>query len=71
MEKASFEGSASVTGLQLRHRELEQRLAALERHLSLTPAEQIERSRLKKEKLWIKDRLLALTASAQTAERLR
>ena len=32
----------------------------LERHLTLTPAEQLERARIKKEKLWIKDRLLAL-----------
>ena len=46
-------GSASVRMVQLkeRHDELEKRLAELERHLSLTRDEQLERSRLKKEKL--------------------
>src|SRR5205085_7128625 len=46
-------GSASVRMVQLkeRHDELEKRLAELERHLSLTPDEQLERSRLQKEQL--------------------
>ena len=59
-------GSASVRMVQLkeRHDELEKRLAELERHLSLTPEEQVERSRLKKEKLRTKDRLTQLTAAA-------
>ena len=48
--------------LKQRHDELERRLAELERHLSLTPAEQVERSRLKKEKLWTKDELQRLGA---------
>jgi uncharacterized protein YdcH (DUF465 family) len=48
--------------LRERHDELERRLAELERHLSLTPDEQIERSQLKKEKLRTKDELSRLGA---------
>jgi uncharacterized protein YdcH (DUF465 family) len=48
--------------LQQRHEELEKRLAELERHLSLSPDEQIERIRLKKEKLRTKDELHRLGA---------
>jgi uncharacterized protein YdcH (DUF465 family) len=63
MEKARLEPeSTAVVMLKLReqHGELERRLAELERHLSLTPDEQIERSRLKKEKLRMKDQLTRL-----------
>ena len=49
-----------LDGLRHRHDELNRRLAALDRHLHLTPAEEIERSQLKKEKLWIKDRMVVL-----------
>ncbi len=52
MEKAE-----ELETLRHRHEELERRLAVLDRHLSLTPAEQQERARLKKEKLWLKDRM--------------
>jgi uncharacterized protein YdcH (DUF465 family) len=57
-------GSDTVRMVQLRerHDELERRLAELERHLSLTPDEQVERSRLKKEKLRTKDELSRLGA---------
>jgi uncharacterized protein YdcH (DUF465 family) len=61
-------GSDSVQMVRLeerlkeRHDELERRLAELERHLSLTPDEQVERSRLKKEKLRTKDELSRLGA---------
>jgi uncharacterized protein YdcH (DUF465 family) len=55
-------------GLEQRHEELERRLAELDRHLSLTPAEQVERSRLKKQKLLLKDRLLQLRVEAPAAE---
>jgi uncharacterized protein YdcH (DUF465 family) len=57
-------GSDAVRMVQLRerHYELERRLAELERHLSLTPDEQIERSQLKKEKLRTKDELSRLGA---------
>ena len=59
-------GSASVRMVQLkeRHDELEKRLSELERHLSLTPDEQLERSRLKKEKLRTKDRIVLLAAES-------
>ena len=55
-------GSAAVEMVKLRerHGEIERRLAELDRHLSLTPDEQIERSQLKKEKLRTKDRLSLL-----------
>jgi len=57
--------SATVQMVRLRerHGELERRLAELERHLSLTPDEQIERSVLKKEKLRTKDALQRLGAA--------
>ena len=65
MEKIRVDtGSAAVQMVRLkeRHGELERRLAQLERHLSLTPDEQVERSRLKKEKLRTKDELQRLSA---------
>lgn len=49
-----------VAALKARHEELEKRLGELDRHRSLTPAEQVERSQIKKEKLRLKDRLFAL-----------
>lgn len=66
MEKVLVDsGSMAVQMVKLRerHGELERRLAELERHLSLTPDEQIERSRLKKEKLRMKDEISRLSAS--------
>jgi len=66
MEKIRVDtGSAAVqmvVRLKERHGELERRRAQLERHLSLTPDEQVERSRLKKEKLRTKDELQRLSA---------
>ena len=64
VESLDREGIASeqTTRLRQRHDELERRLAELERHLSLTPDEQIERSELKKEKLRTKDELRRLGA---------
>jgi hypothetical protein len=56
--------SQDADGLAQRHKELERRLAVLDRHLSLSPDEQVERARLKKEKLWVKDRLLFLSEQA-------
>jgi uncharacterized protein YdcH (DUF465 family) len=67
MEKVLVDsGSMAVQMVKLRerHGELERRLAELERHLSLTPDEQIERSRLKKEKLRMKDELTRLSAAS-------
>jgi hypothetical protein len=55
--------SRELDGLKQRHQDLERRLAALDRHLSLTTAEQSERARLKKEKLQVKDRIQVLTSA--------
>jgi uncharacterized protein YdcH (DUF465 family) len=52
--------SMEMARLKARHTEIEKRLTELERHLSLTSDEQIERARLKKEKLWSKDRMTIL-----------
>ena len=60
MEK--IPGDQDLEELRRRHEELKLRLAVLDRHLSLTTAEQDERARLKKEKVLIKDRILILTA---------
>lgn len=54
-----------LDSLKIQHQELESQIAALEAHLSLSPREQAERARLKKEKLAIKDRMAALSAAAQ------
>ncbi len=69
MEKIRVDvNSASVEVVELRerHGEIERRLAELDRHLSLTSDEQIERARLKKEKLRTKDRIVLLTADLST-----
>ena len=54
-------------GLEQLHEDLERRLADLDRHLSLTTEEQVERVRLKKEKLRVKDRLQQLGAGRLSA----
>jgi hypothetical protein len=51
---------SEIDVLRQRHRELEEALAAIDAHLSLTTKEQSERARLKKEKLAIKDRIAVL-----------
>jgi len=74
MEKIRVDvNSASVEVVELRerHGEIERRLAELERHLSLTSDEQIERARLKKEKLRTKDRIALLTADLSSASSSR
>ena len=53
-----------IDALRQRHKELEQALAAIEAHLSLTAKEQAERAKLKKEKLAIKDRIQVLLTKA-------
>jgi uncharacterized protein YdcH (DUF465 family) len=65
MEKIRVDPEAAaveMVRLKERHDEIEKRLTELERHLSLTPDEQVERSQLKKEKLRAKDRLTILSA---------
>ena len=63
MEKVLDAHASELDGLKQRHQDLEKRLAALDRHLSLTTAEQTERVHLKKEKLRVKDRIHALTSA--------
>jgi uncharacterized protein YdcH (DUF465 family) len=53
--------------LRERHGEIERRLTELDRHLSLTPDEQLERARLKKEKLRAKDRIALLAAETASS----
>lgn len=65
MEKVRVDPESTavqMVRLRERHGELERRLAELERHLSLTPDEQVERAVLKKEKLRTKDALQRLSA---------
>jgi hypothetical protein len=49
-----------IDTLRQRHKELEDALAVIDAHLSLTTKEQAERAKLKKEKLAIKDRIQML-----------
>jgi hypothetical protein len=56
-----------VGELTARHQDLERRLHALDRHLALSAEEQLERTRLKKEKLRVKDRLAFLETRAASA----
>jgi hypothetical protein len=51
----------SIEDLKAEHRALDLRLAQLQRHISLSPDEQVESARLKKLKLATKD-LIAQTA---------
>ena len=51
-----------IDELRRRHKELEEALATIDAHLSLTSKEQAERAKLKKEKLAIKDRIALLLA---------
>jgi hypothetical protein len=53
-----------LDALRQRHKELEEALAAIDAHLSLTAREQTERAHLKKEKLAIKDRIAVLLTQA-------
>ena len=53
-----------IDALRQRHKELEESLAAIDAHLSLTTKEQAERARLKKEKLAIKDRIAFLLSKS-------
>jgi len=72
-ETGASSAAAEIAVLRARHVDIEARLAELGRHPSMTPAEQLECARLKKEKLAGKDRLAALTSgrAAATMGRLR
>jgi hypothetical protein len=53
-----------IDTLRQRHKELEEALATIDAHLSLTTKEQAERVQLKKEKLAIKDRIQLLLSKS-------
>lgn len=53
-----------IDALRERHKQLEEALAAIEAHLSLTTKEQAERIQLKKEKLAIKDKIQVLLSKS-------
>jgi len=68
MTKTRTEGTRSTVEterheLEAEHLAIETRLAELDRHLSLTAEEQLERARLKKLKLATKDRIARLPPS--------
>lgn len=58
--QASDVGLQSLEQLQELHRQADQRLRELDRHIWLSPDEQIELARLKKQKLHLKDRMREL-----------
>ena len=53
--------ASQLAELTAEHRRLDEQVQVLERRRSLTPAEQAEVSRLKKQKLLTKDRIARLT----------
>ncbi len=59
--KTVSEVQATLERLHAEHARLEMRLKELDRHLSLSPDEQVERARLKKAKLQLKDDILHWT----------
>ena len=66
MEKQSVDLEADLTRLRERHQEADSRLRELDRHLSLSPEEQVEIARLKKQKLHLKDEIRTLAAHTQS-----
>ncbi len=65
--QAGVGAEAEISRLKERHTEIERRLSELDRHLSLTSEEQLERARLKKEKLRSKDRIAILAQQMKAA----
>jgi uncharacterized protein YdcH (DUF465 family) len=59
--KTASDVSDTLDKLRQEHARLEMRLRELERHLSLSPDEQLERANLKKAKLQLKDDILHWT----------
>ena len=64
MEVHASEVRTTMEHLQEQHRQAEQRLRELDRHVWLSPEEQIELARLKKEKLQLKDRMRNLMSQS-------
>jgi uncharacterized protein YdcH (DUF465 family) len=54
--------SDTLEQLRVAHHQADIRLRELDRHLSLTPEEQVEVALLKKQKLQLKDEIRALTS---------
>lgn len=63
MEKQAVDSAEVLSQLREEHHEADMRLRELDRHLSLSPEEQIEIARLKKHKLHLKDRIHHLSDS--------
>lgn len=57
-----MENKVLLEELTAEHRRLDEALQALERRRALTPAEQVEMSRLKKQKLLTKDKIARLSS---------
>lgn len=60
MELRTSEPHVSLEQLQDLHRQADERLRELDRHVWLSPDEQMELARLKKHKLQLKDRMRSL-----------
>lgn len=60
MQQITEERQEEISRLTLEHRELKARIRELDKHISLTSAERVERAQLKKMKLRTKERLLRL-----------
>lgn len=58
------EAEMTLEQLEEQHRVAEQRLRELDRHVWLSPDEQVELARLKKEKLHLKDMMRKLMSEA-------
>ena len=65
LQLSPSEVQARLEVLRTTHADLDKRLHALERHLSLSPDEQTERAEIKKAKLVIKDDILRLSHQLQ------
>ena len=57
--------TATLNSLRSAHQEADARLVELERHLALSPEEQVEVVRLKKRKLQLKDEIRALSVKTK------
>jgi hypothetical protein len=60
MEKQPVDVTSELDRLRAQHHEADLRLRELDRHLSLSPEEQLEVARLKKHKLHLKDEIRVL-----------
>jgi uncharacterized protein YdcH (DUF465 family) len=62
----THDAEATLEQLQEQHRMADQRLRELDRHVWLSPDEQVELARLKKEKLRLKDEMRHLSTPHQS-----